>query len=601
MRARASKDGITLRIIAGSNNVILAMDLTEEARRDCLGFTIERTDVETGDRRWLPNMLRFESDAAKDQLPKRQPRTKPRKPEMAPPVTTARAPLQRFRWGDYSVEPGRRYCYRVIARKETAKEIIATGKNVEHRHAFDLIPGGVAIEIKTENNREEDASVFFNRGAAASDAYNQRYGKIDPEKIPDALWWLSRGLEEAITTFIGRATGPEFGLHAAIYEFQKGELLRSLKEAKRDREVEVKVVYHARVKKGKTGRPNSHDMTARKNKEAILKARIEDLVVPRRADPQGAIMHNKFIVLLQKDADQYRPVAVWTGSTNWTRGAIYGQLNVGHAVFNDKLARTYETYFQLLAQDLSASAMKRELAKLTPVPKSRANIQSGITPIFSPQKEIDMIKLYAEICKKAKVLMVCAPFALHKAIRDTFADDRPEVMRFLMGDKEGAFGNKKKGEITLLRRDWRNAITVATVLKTPLNDFQGNLLQDAESFHHAGVHVHSKVIIADPFGVDPILITGSANFSKNSAQVNDSNSLIIRGDTAVADIYVTEFMRMFEHYWFRAHIEGKTSRGKKKKTKAARLRGLLEDPSWSDSYYKKNSREMTERLTFAAI
>jgi phosphatidylserine/phosphatidylglycerophosphate/cardiolipin synthase-like enzyme len=56
--------------------------------------------------------------------------------------------------------------------------------------------------------------------------------------------------------------------------------------------------------------------------------------------------------------------------------------------------------------------------------------------------------------------------------------------------------------------------------------------------------VHSKIIAADPFGTDPILVTGSANFSENSTTKNDSNSLLIRGDTATMDIYSTEFMRM---------------------------------------------------------
>jgi hypothetical protein len=57
MRAKASKEGLTLRAIAGTSNVLLAMDLTDAKRAGCLGFSIERTDVETGDRRWLPNML----------------------------------------------------------------------------------------------------------------------------------------------------------------------------------------------------------------------------------------------------------------------------------------------------------------------------------------------------------------------------------------------------------------------------------------------------------------------------------------------------------------------------------------------------------------
>ena len=78
---------------------------------------------------------------------------------------------------------------------------------------------------------------------------------------------------------------------------------------------------------------------------------------------------------------------------------------------------------------------------------------------------------------------------------------------------------------------------------------------------------------------------------------NDENSVIVRGDSVIMDIYVTEFMRMFEHYWFRAHVEGKT-KGSKDKTQAERLMGLKEDSSWSDAYYKKGTHQMLERLAF---
>src|SRR5258706_15093853 len=123
MRARASKDGMTLRVIAGSNNVLLAMDLEESKRKGCLGFTIERTDLDTGERRWLPNMLRFDSDpldaadisqaaipSVGDEVEKKSAKkkaakkSKPAGPDQdAPMVSTARAPLQKFRWGDYTL------------------------------------------------------------------------------------------------------------------------------------------------------------------------------------------------------------------------------------------------------------------------------------------------------------------------------------------------------------------------------------------------------------------------------------------------------------------------------------------------------------------
>jgi len=48
------------------------------------------------------------------------------------------------------------------------------------------------------------------------------------------------------------------------------------------------------------------------------------------------------------------------------------------------------------------------------------------------------------------------------------------------------------------------------------------------------------------------VVTGSANFSAASTNSNDENMLIIRGSRRAADIYFTEFNRLFNHYYFRA-------------------------------------------------
>ncbi len=408
------------------------------------------------------------------------------------------------------------------------------------------------------------------------------------------LWFGSPGgLEEAIAAFIAKGADESFSIHAAVYEFQKEGLLAALQQAKA-RGVDVAVVYHARKK-------NASDKTKEKNEAAIAEARIV-FAKPRAANPSSAIMHNKFMVLLRKDAaGTARPIAVWTGSTNWTDGAIYGQLNVGHAIYDETIAETYETYFNLLSQDLNAHDMKREIEALTPVPtpQKAERVPHGVTPIFSPQSDLTMIDLYADICQQAKVLFVAAPFLLHEKIRATFNEAPAGTLRFLMADKKGSFG--RNGEIELIQRNPANVASVATILKSPLNDFQGKLLEHTESFHHAGIHIHSKIIAADPFGADPILVTGSANFSNNSTRGNDSNCLVIRGDTAVMDIYATEFMRMFEHYWFRYRHSKEEDKAREEGKPADQTLTLHEEASWADKYFVEGSPEMLDRQAFAGM
>jgi phosphatidylserine/phosphatidylglycerophosphate/cardiolipin synthase-like enzyme len=211
-----------------------------------------------------------------------------------------------------------------------------------------------------------------------------------------------------------------------------------------------------------------------------------------------------------------------------------------------------------------------------------------------------MLTLYADICRNATCLMVSAPFELFKDIRTALLKRPAGTVHYLLLDKASSLG--KPEEVQVQEGDPRNTIAVATTISSPLHDFQGKLLEGKESFLHAGIHIHSKIILADPFGSDPILVTGSANFSNNSTTVNDENSLIIRGDFAVADIYVTEFMRMFEQYHFRA-FEAAAKKKAAKGAKGAKAKGdtlsLAEDDSWADPFYVADSIKELDRRMFA--
>jgi hypothetical protein len=269
-------------------------------------------------------------------------------------------------------------------------------------------------------------------------------------------------------------------------------------------------------------------------------------------------------------------------------------------VYDPSVAQSYETCFQLLRADSQATPLKDALAKLTPVPDPRLHSPKTF-PIFSPQRDKRMLELYASICKQATCLMVSAPFELDELLLDTFANTPPGALHFLLLDKEASLGSKQ--EVSVIEREAGNEISVATTLDTRLDQYQSGLLQhqfEKESFHHPGIHIHSKIIAADPFGPDPIIASGSANYSANSTLDNDSNTLVIRGNLAVADIYATEFMRMFDHYHFRATV-AKAEREAKAAGKpfTGLPEQLKEDDSWSAPYYVAGSREALERQTFS--
>ena len=66
----------------------------------------------------------------------------------------------------------------------------------------------------------------------------------------------------------------------------------------------------------------------------------------------------------------------------------------------------------------------------------------------------------------------------------------------------------------------------------------------------------------DPLGDDPVVVTGTANFSKASQVGNDENMLVIRDNKRVADIYFGEFMRIFDHLYSRYVVRKLKEAGK---------------------------------------
>jgi phosphatidylserine/phosphatidylglycerophosphate/cardiolipin synthase-like enzyme len=64
--------------------------------------------------------------------------------------------------------------------------------------------------------------------------------------------------------------------------------------------------------------------------------------------------------------------------------------------------------------------------------------------------------------------------------------------------------------------------------------------------------IHSKVLVVDPFGDDPTVVTGSHNFSNAASQSNDENFIVVRGDRALAQAYAVNVESAWRHYAYRA-------------------------------------------------
>ena len=63
--------------------------------------------------------------------------------------------------------------------------------------------------------------------------------------------------------------------------------------------------------------------------------------------------------------------------------------------------------------------------------------------------------------------------------------------------------------------------------------------------------VHSKVVLVDPFGAHPVVLTGSHNLGPKASGTNDENLLIIRDAPGLAAAYATNIMAIYNQYRWR--------------------------------------------------
>jgi phosphatidylserine/phosphatidylglycerophosphate/cardiolipin synthase-like enzyme len=177
-------------------------------------------------------------------------------------------------------------------------------------------------------------------------------------------------------------------------------------------------------------------------------------------------------------------------------------------------------------------------------------------------------------------------------------EQNDRVLRFALMEKEGNGAGLEKGKKDIGRIRQLPNVLVAVGHNIALNSFDRWLKEISSAVSHANVYwVHTKFMLVDPLSDDPIVITGSANFSDASTHTNEENMLVIRGDKRVADIYLGEFMRSFAHYAFREAVYIHQQKGKDPEDWKPQF--LMPDSSWLDRYTQPGSAGDLKRRYFS--
>ena len=583
MRFKSKKiDGYTVYAVSGVNTISFAINFDGADTIGLLGFSVERLNLENNERHFMNGYKVFE-----ETIPH---------PDENIVVSTKDHPVQSYVWDDFTAKPNNKYEYFFQPIKGSAKNLDRTATPIN-------------IKVKTESlyNNNDEHDVFFNRGVASSQAFARKYknailnGKIDPNKKREILRWLARDLEDAIIKFIGQAKRDDT-LLACFYEFRYKPIADAFQSAI-ERGVTVKIIIDAKINEHKDKKGKLIESFPREdNLRIIKKAKIPLSNIIKREANKDKIQHNKFIVLL-KGKDQ-KPTSVWTGSTNISEGGIFGQTNVGHWVRNEVTAKKFKDYWELLSRDPGADLndersekIKKNAAFKNDVVAIEGNIDPdqifqiprGVTPIFSPRNDLTMLSTYAQMIDKANnCSSITLAFGINNVFKNLLLDNTTKnQIIFMLLEKKDEPNPKSKKQFTYIGAGNNVYKAWGSYIKNPLYQWTRETNNKIIGLNKHVVFIHSKFLLMDPLGDDPIVVTGSANFSDASIKDNDENMIIIRGNTRVADIYFTEFNRLFNHYYFRSVFE---NRRNKNKEKTHNNLFLCPTDKWQEKYQKGKLR-----------
>ena len=564
----ASQSGVTAAAYTSPTLVLLAFDWPSgDQRPDFLGFAIRRTPGFGAEATsWLPNRIGFDGPAANGaDLPSDQ------------------APIQKFYWWDARIntkDRGTSFSYDVIPVTGTPG------------HLTLLDAEAATISVAVPPIEEHGISTWFNRAVVSSQAFARQFPDLStPSQQKAARAWLGNGLEQAVPRFFDRAAGKD--VEGAIYHLTDATWI-----------IPAMLNYGGNLSLAYNQTSKDH-ATDPAIKQLIAAGRQAEAFAPRT---KANIMHDKFLVRV---GDGDHPEAVLAGSANFTSEGLSAQANVLHLFESSVLAALYLARKRLLDGDPTLRHTQSDQQGWSdPVAVGDAQIRVFFPPEpKTARASLDTVVAAIEAAQSS--VFLCAFDPTDGALLDAMfkAGDRS---LFTLGLVNRIASNAPGGDPQ--RADVAASIAImnrasASHDMAGFNAFRSSDTPDGfapERVLWPGenpkimVRVHHKFVVIDAAGANPVVFTGSANFSGNSLHGNDENLLEITRSPRLAGIYFAEFLRLYEHYRARdaqaARTTGEHGTGTGTGTGTFKLTG---DRAWAAKYFAAGSPEQKARETMA--
>jgi phosphatidylserine/phosphatidylglycerophosphate/cardiolipin synthase-like enzyme len=355
----------------------------------------------------------------------------------------------------------------------------------------DSTAESLVVAFVTLSNSSGEITVYFTSSVDTSVADDE-----------DAIGLFTE-TNDTIAAYIGRA---EETLDIAMYNINDQTIVAAINEAYDDG---VQIRYIAHGGNANTGIGSFDD----------------NIPVLYREDDQGSGMHNKFVII---DADDPDKAILITGSTNFTTGNLVEDYNNVIIFQEQSLARGFEVEFE-------------EMWGSTGAEPDEDNAR------FGPDKTFNTPVIYY-----AGDVLVEAYFSpsdnTTQAILETIESTETEFNFALL-----AFTRDDLGAGVVAVNDSFFSVAKGIIEQTSGTGNEFENLDDAgvEVYSHEGVSgdLHHKYCIADhgELDQDPLVLTGSHNWSSSAESFNDENTVIVH-DQRVANLYYQEFTARFNDF-----------------------------------------------------
>ncbi|MBN1650624.1 MAG: T9SS type A sorting domain-containing protein [Bacteroidales bacterium] len=363
--------------------------------------------------------------------------------------------------------------------------------------AFSVLNNDTAFSgitpFATISNSSGEMKVYFN--TPNDEAYSSG---------TDALF-LNQAIDDTLIAYINRT---KYTLDLAIYNMNNAGIssISNALKAAADRGVRVRVI--------------GCGTTANFGVDELEGSAVNVLIGPGDSERTG-IMHNKFVVFDAESADANDPL-VWTGSTNLTEGQINLDANNVIIVQDQSLARTYQIEFEEMWGSTGDHADEDKALfgfhKKNNTPHEFEINGKKVECYFSPSDGVNA-KIVDYINTTDKDLSIATMLLTRDEIADAIAEqaDDGDAVNMLTD----AAGNNDSGV---------NATLLAA------------LGADHYVYYGSSGIMHNKYMVVDQGDEDsdPLVLTGSHNWSAAANNDNDENTLIIH-DATIANLYYQNF------------------------------------------------------------